>query len=133
MTHAQQRLSLIENVDPADTAGIDEIDKRTQAFLHGLDQEGTGADQFGELRVWEMYSEDEYKPYTRSRDALGTIWPKGWLFGTTIGSMDYNKFYCVGFKHEQWNTKVSGAELGTKELAELHAILQAIEYERGER
>ncbi len=75
--------------------------------------------------------------YTRSRDALKSIRPKGWYIGgifdeTSIGQFDtgYNFVLRNGLAEEVECQHFRSYRHATEELAELHAIIQAIEYER---
>jgi hypothetical protein len=79
--------------------------------------------------------------YTRSRDALKAIRPKKWCF--TVRGLQYNKkSFASAISQEyteadDWGEGIISKvpvefaiECATEELAELHAIIQAIEYER---
>lgn len=127
---------MIEEVDPADTAKLDEIDARVKRWI-GWD---CGGGEWSQGFFNEKYKSGwrpEYK-YTRSRDALKVIRPDGWLF--VIQSSGFVQ--AIGkdiIYHEpevnlkEYNTLQSPSNnLPTEELAELHAIIQAIAYERGE-
>ena len=106
MNAAETILKMIEAVDPADTATMREIDERVFAFLNELDF------------ILDNMSATKY---TRSRDALCSIRPEGWYFA----------IFSTGVARA-WKSKndqpleTIGA---TEELAELHAIIQAIAYE----
>lgn len=114
---AQEILKLIEEVDPKDTAKLDEIDARVWCYLNNQDQEST---EFGVPR-W-MYAVRS-KPYTRSRDALKAIRPEGWrVFNLSEGDM-------FEFDLGKTNARVFRGQAITEELAELAAIIQAINYE----
>lgn len=67
--------------------------------------------------------------YTRSRDALKSIRPEGW--GFSISHLNAVVAYRIndtgGFDYALQTQK-----LPTEELAELHAIIQAIEWERSQ-
>jgi hypothetical protein len=118
-------LILIETVDPFDSAAMDEIDARVHSFRHGLlfmgmSETGTG---FIYCRGRAYGFLETPNQYTRSRDALKAIRPAEWFphliknpFGTWYG--DNN------------NGDYPSPALPTEELAELHAILQAIAYDR---
>ena len=122
---AAEILKMIEVADPADTAKLDEID-----------------------RLFERYkTPGRHKivppKYTRSRDALKQIRPEGWTFSM----LHQSGYLAVSHKHIK-RTHIDGlgneypeyVQVGTpalsdtapktEELAELHAIIQAIEYER---
>lgn len=133
-------LKMIETVDPNDTAKMDEIDARVWCYLHqhtyiGMD-EGSGFSI-------KYRHKDGYETasilfgiikYTRSRDALKAIRPEGRFFEITKYPSAAS-FASDGF-HARWY--VDGRlqpqpELPTEELAELHAIIQAIAYERAQK
>lgn len=71
--------------------------------------------------------------YTRSRDALKSIRPEGWLpFCGNRHKLNGDKPFYFGFIHpkQKIGSQVISEDLPTEELAELHAIIQAINYER---
>jgi len=134
----QELLKLIENVDPADTAKLDEIDARVDAylgeknFIEVIDKHRDGS------VIWQsdepagpvnkLYSA---MPVTRSRDALKAIRPEGWVVAGGTSRAGYIEFMtentCDLKNYEAFRSR----RCKTEELAELHAILQAIDYERG--
>ena len=107
-------LKMIEEVDPADTDKLDEID----------------------VLVYEYISDIGYRPstsfpYTRSRDALKAIRPEGWYIKLDIFSVPGKpKWTCECFNLTEGAGCFLSPVLPTEELAELHAIIQAIEWER---
>ncbi|MDP9196108.1 MAG: hypothetical protein M3O22_04975 [Pseudomonadota bacterium] len=108
---AQKILDLIEAVDPEDTEKLDEIDRLVREYVNLLDE-------------WPP----EFPEYTRSRNALKAIRPEGyWPI----------KLFKDGhvFRFELTNGRKipSSAWLPTEELAELHAIIQAIAHEMGQK
>ena len=115
-------LKLIENVDPEDSAALDEIDYRVFKFIHG------------------RAVPNRARRYTTSRDALKSIRPEGYTIWCLEGpnplltkEKSAAGWHCSLLKEAQWSSPHVDSEfLPTEELAELHAILQAIEYERGE-
>lgn len=135
---AKKILALIETVDPADTAKLDEIDAQFICWRDGAEYIGNDGHQF----FWKIANGGLGKTwlsqcrYTRSRDALKAIRPKGWHYecnkicnGTFWAAL--HKQYPIadtgdydGHSCEAWYAK-------TEELAELHAIIQALAYERG--
>lgn len=147
----KQILELIENVDPSNTDALDEIDARVWCWLD--DKEYAGQDKLGN----QIYKEREgcfpmvgcgsfeagnVKQYTRSRDALKAIRPEGWR----ICIEDFSSFKCTlmpydsGFEPDPnnyeiiWDDPASKVGKGkTEELAELHAVIQVIEYERNQK
>jgi len=142
MTDADAILKLIESADPNDSAALDEIDARVWVYVvepclkfshfdgchpHYFCERGKGPYKLGG-------SGSKAPRYTRSRDALKSIRPKEWLFDV------YRETF-----EDKWNCKIwtTGQEfdekypslarkLPTEELAELHAIIQAIQHERGQ-
>ncbi len=159
-------LKMIEEVDPSDTAKLDEIDARaccylnttyTQKFMRMINRCGKHGDGF-EYKYYSNIGGVEKKGirdqnlcirFTRSRDALKAIRPEGWFleskwltgnkgkpFGQKNG--DIWKALASGYSYEgsygeigSITRSVRSSALPTEELAELHAIIQAIAYERG--
>jgi hypothetical protein len=130
MTPASDVLRLIETVDPVDTAKLDEIDARVWCWLSDCDFGGGDFDNgitfkaipqrgapafFKSLPPWEKY--------TRSRDALKAIRPEG--FFPNISRSPKGNYCCSSSFYD-----FEAPFLPTEEIAELHAIIQAIEYER---
>lgn len=141
MTAAQNILDMIETVNPNNTNALDEIDARVWCWLNNWTFSfiGSRKEPYGFIAKQDHdgpVCEDVPKAqYTRSRDALKSIRPEGWHY-------ECNKI-CNGTywaaMHEETSEGVSGDEEGesfqawylkSEELAELHAIIQAIEYER---
>lgn len=121
--NAQKILELIENVDPADSAAMDEIDREAWYYI-------TRPKKEDQIRKGYVFRPAAPK-YTRSRDALKAIRPEGWLF--TVGILSYDRIISMGHRpNEGYADKytVASEELPTEELAELHAIISAIEWER---
>lgn len=126
----EEILKMIETVSPDDTVKLDEIDARVQCFLHPCRPDWIGYEDGmavvtsphgGKIRLIKA------KEYTRSRDALKAIRPEGWDFIDVSG----------GFNHNAWTCQINMGPfttekqtLPTEELAELHAIIQAIAYEK---
>jgi len=102
-------LTLIEKVDPADSAGLDEIDEAVEGVITG----------------WAIIRHTPQ--YTRSRDALKYIRPKEWLFDISAGRARYK---CFATPPNGDDAEIT-ASAPTEELAELYVILSAIEHERG--
>lgn len=140
MTAATEILKLIETVSPDDAAGLDEIDFHVEKYL-------------GNKPYYQGF-----KKYTRSRNAIKNIRPllidggvinsleiiKGWgLTGAREKECreecgQYQAILSYRTACEKDGKKVFGrrsfwssARLATEELAELHAVIQAIEFERG--
>src|SRR5262249_23630579 len=70
--------------------------------------------------------------YTRSRDALKAIRPEGWFIGN-MREYASREFMCGLYQRSSAEMEIVSGDLPTEELAELHAIVQAIEYERRNR
>lgn len=111
-------LEMIEKVSPEDGATLDEIDALARIYIHKLDEFKTT------LGIAQKY--------TRSRDALKAIRPEGWdLMLDTHWGTPYAKLYRRLIDPTNPISEVAfSPALPTEELAELHAILQALEYER---
>lgn len=111
----QPILTLIEQVDPSDTQALDDIDARCR-------------DYFGH---------SSGLPYTRSRDALKTVLPNWRL--EVVYYNDTNDRLQIRYHRAPYNytnPHVMSPLLPTWELAELHAIIQALAFDRdlyGER
>lgn len=142
---SKEILELIENVDPSDGDKLDLINARVFCWLEGLTLESYDNVEYGYFTVKE--NDDEYSlcdiefsdgqgDYTRSRDALKSIRPEGWILNDVLydfNSKDEVTRYCRIFVRKPYrnrDVKIRGAFLPTEELAELHAIIQAITYER---
>jgi len=149
-TKAETILKMIEEVDPNDTAKLDEIDARMHIFFwpshlhpapsvdqlikaHYDDIMGGWEDSEGNERLTKVF---ELTLYTRSRDALKAIRPKGWwirdcerLSDFVAGSEGRNYYIALRCQTEN-KIKTVHAYAISEELAELQAIIQAIEYER---
>lgn len=154
-TEAQKILWMIENVSVDDAGALDEIDARFYAWFKCVQyatHEGSGLDYgdcYGRPLYTKLYTKPKkeqrngyasVKPYTRSRDALKSIRPEGWCFEMGFTWPDVGN----EFTYKAFNRKLGleddcegrlcdiclTANCVTEELAELHAIIQAIEYER---
>jgi hypothetical protein len=131
-------LRLIERADLADKTKLNEIGARVWCFIR--------CEEFGfwEFRsdYWEMHTKsgvdvdlnlEDIRRFTCSRDTLKDIRPTGWAFYLdNFGQIDgvpFFEFECSrGVQPE--GRRIRSAACATEELAELHAIIQAIEYER---
>ena len=144
---AETILKMIEEVDPADSETLDEIDARVWCWKDGRFFEFI--EQTPDLGKIFHYKHDEkhrggsfgnlsgLPKYTRSRDALKSIRPESYEFVSIVTQ--------EGACCEIWfdnRTNVRGPKEGeelespllpTEELAELHAIIQSIQYEREEK
>jgi len=126
---AKKILAMIEAVDPADTKTLDEIDALVSVYIDKPQAEYDRA--FGY----------DPKQYTRSRDALKAIRPKGWKV-TMLHSVPIDGFQFKmqdrmdtpngDAKHIEspWHRRFDPCDGYTEELAELHAIIQAVDFER---
>jgi len=127
---AQDILKMIEEVDPSDTAKLDEIDARVH---HLLVTTRLGSNLPCDERWFKARKKNGDCPqYTRSRDALKTIRPDGWSPSFRAMTHDIERdLYCSELMTQDgW---VQSKFVPTEELAELHAILQAIAYERSQK
>lgn len=130
MSDVQAILQMIETVDPADTAKLDEIDARVHCFLKGKDYERHFTGKFFGLST-KAWGDDEVftniVKYTRSRDALKAIRPEGWRFNVWH---EYDGSFNYAASRETPAKEILRHSMKTEELTELHAIIQAIDYER---
>lgn len=136
MNDATKILEMIEAVDPVDTDMLDEIDARVCAFLKfhdGFKVSFAGGSIYYRHNSWEPESRtqllhlfDNFQ-YTRSRDALKEVRPVGWFF--QLVPCANGKWMCDSNYYEPFKA-IHVHPLPTEELAELHAIIQAIQYER---
>lgn len=136
-------LKLIESVDPSDTAKLDEIDARVWYYVEGHEwypdcevlrtEPPSGVVLLQKNRESITRFPSRIRKYTRSRDALKAIRPKGWDYncGRRMGAFDVGENYLAWFRGE--DRSAHSKPLPTEELAELHAIIQAIAHERGEK
>lgn len=140
MTEAQKILDLIETVDPADSEALDEIDARVWCWLNGeeFDFDPKWA------KTWRQKNRPQ--PYTCSRDSLKSIRPEGWKFtvrpvcAVEPWTLRYFCSCCKPVWDKEKNVREdihhiydANKSLPTEELAELHAIISAIQYEREEK
>ena len=118
MTDAQTILEMIEAVDPEDSETLDEIDRVVFWFERELDA----------VAITITVPRNSIPRYTRSRDALKAIRPEGWVVSSVSKA---NDCFCT-FYRTNTGIEFKVGSLPTEELAELHAIIQALEYERRE-
>jgi hypothetical protein len=132
MTEADKILKMIKAVDVNDTDTLDEIDARVWCYDNNEPFDDKRIDRAGHHLMYAVNTVDSYfavipRP-TRSRDALKSIRPEGWTIKL------YNYYDDTPINHHcamQKSTKHFVANnLPSEELAELHAIIQAISYER---
>lgn len=146
MTEAKKILELIESVDPADSAALDEIDVLSHIFAKNWECDGVvniKANDRGSGGI-DYYLKDNNHAfggqnlhlklkYTRSRDALKSIRPEG--FWCEFKKADDGDWVGILGKNGGSGGNICKFMSGyrpTEELAELHAIIQAIEYNRGQ-
>lgn len=133
MSEADKILEMIDSVDPNDRDALDEIDWRVDCFL--IERKFTSVKELEDNSSLHfamggiLHSPEKY---TRDRNALKAIRPEHWC--ATIdesGRDNARKWKCflICFLSD-FSTTVKF--LPTEELAELHAIIQAIEYERNQ-
>lgn len=136
MGETRKILDMIEEVDRDDTDTLDEIDARTACYSLGIEY-------LSHARSYDFESDQmaltartpmsivnvTHALYTRSRDALKKIRPDWWRLNTNVWPEGIT---CVLVKMGNCPDMVSPhyGSLPTEELAELHAIIQAIEWER---
>ncbi len=144
MSEAQNILSMIDSVDldhPAAQRCLDEIDARVHCYIRHLEFRGVKPRHPG----WpaEYIVNDNVslpvKEYTRSRNALKNIRPSGWGIWGMNRIITRGKWLCSLYKDDGTLRPVkivsSSSDTDerlhpTEELAELHTIIQAIEYDR---
>ena len=119
MSNQQTILTLLESVQPDDTAGLDEIDARVWKYLHPWSRS-----------IDDIKADPLIEKYTRDRNALKAIRPEGW-FPLVARSFDENTYRLYGYIMCCESGKIDTMPfLPTEELAELHAIIQAIAHDR---
>lgn len=137
MTPAQEILGMIEGVDPNDKIKLEEIDAMVFCYVHHgtlgrINRQHWNGFEFIPVSGKPFIKGFEQKTaYTRSRDAIKSIRPEGWSFSCGWAADENKVLFC-----SSWNNKprhiVLEAHKGlpTEELAELHAVIQAIEHDR---
>ena len=143
-------LTLIENVDPQDNAALDEIDARVWCWLEDCKFKRMLNNKYPTLSAskFSFYEDDQiyYKlvsgiRYCTCRDALKAIRPEGYLFTIqkeyhSVGNTNPTKtinWFCLISSVDRCKIpsfKSDPISMPTEELAELHAIIQAIAWER---
>jgi len=131
-------LKLIESVLPNDTGALDEIDSAVQHFLNP-------GNPFPETKMecYKKFGITNYMfwfEYTRSRNALKAIRPKGLCLCLSLESIHTTKTagfvatmrpeYTKSTRPKIIPMAQRSPPLPTEELAELHAIIQSIQWER---
>lgn len=143
LTDYKQILTMIEQVDPNNPQQLDEIDARVWCFINEKTYlrhtSSEGYDCYGKKNQTGIFIEEHtetdlsrrYVPYshceqyTRSRDAIKSIRPDGWYIQITT---QQDGAYCVIWENIK-SAYLTTPILPTEELAELHAIIQAIAYD----
>lgn len=125
MTPAQEILKLIETVDPTDSAKLDEIDILVYEYLEPVNS------GYPYRIALSLGVPSGLPKYTRSRDALKAIRPEGWSSYGAVHKEMSSFVYYKGVGYERIETDCY--DLPTEELAELHAIIQATEFERTQK
>lgn len=122
-------LQLIESVDVNDTETLDEIDARVACYEHGKEYVSHSINGVNNI---DIITTDNrllgFPRYTRSRDALKQIRPEGWHYHTVASRAEYKR---SAMTNDNITAAAISERLPTEELAELHAIIQAMEWERG--
>lgn len=132
-------LRLIETVSPDDTAKLDEIDARVQAYIighHYINHESTSCHT---SLIYRHRTTNEVlifiaNKYTRSRDALKAIRPEGWMFSVIqilSSEPTFKAEMTIQIANDDFENFTSRFS-PTEELAELHAVIQAISHERNQ-
>lgn len=149
MAEFKKILELIENVDPNDTDALDEIDARVWLWIKNKGEfksiEVTDVDPYDQTYDKFIHIKDPVPSgfgydiskygwwtngvgnYTRSRDALKAIRPEGWQHNSEYYGNDYSFTMKKPYKNGLW---LHSCWLPTEELAELHAIIQVLDFER---
>lgn len=140
MTTAKELLAMIEAVKPDDEEALNEIDFKFDAYQKEITP-------LGNYKAWRKRRELTYSAfrepatstsevfyvsaprYSRHRNALKTIRPEGWQL--SIEQRLYGKWVAELTKVLKGsNPALRSPRLPNECLAELHAIIQAIKWER---
>ncbi len=133
MTDAEKILEMIETVDPADTAKMDEIDARVFCYITEYTYVSSSGKRVlcNPVKIMDDICHEAcivYDEFTRSRDSLKAIRPNSYLSGS-LPSWKNGELEFRGFCENQKYCFDTPFRILTEELAELHCIIQAIEYE----
>ncbi|MBC3540621.1 hypothetical protein ACFSC6_12085 [Rufibacter sediminis] len=132
MTEVKTILNLIETVDPADTAKLDEIDARLWCFVNKWGYSAHKRLIMSDRLAVKVNNKNDWitgiPEYTRSRDALKAIRPKGYELRIYNYANDDEPFVICGMSNEKF--RIATPPLKTEELAELHANIQTIAHDR---
>jgi hypothetical protein len=131
---AEEILKMIEDASPGDADKLDAIDVCVASYLHGKEYAAHRLSGFTAILLTENGEVVAVgSQYTRSRDALKIIRPEGWRLEIqhvrSLSDAGKTKWYSSLISPCS-NYEVNVGPMPTEELAELHAIIQAIEYER---
>jgi len=148
MTEYENILSLIESVDPADIAALDEIDAQVWFYLYGAKEypnctyirrlEGRYLlIKYPDEETKREFAPFQYNPsvqqYTRSRDALKKIRPEGFTFHVDATAPELGITYVFLNDLEEFKGDLYKYHPYGEELSELSAIIQAIHYTRSQK
>lgn len=133
-------LKMIESVSPNDTAKLDEIDARVwcwlnpneiamyyhtaEAYLKGIDITRRGGEKGLSIR---------HKQYTRNRGALKAIRPEGSTFHVDATAPELGIEFVLSVGDKDFKGDIYKYHPYGEELAELHAIIQAIAHNRSQQ
>ncbi|WP_435640344.1 hypothetical protein [Micavibrio aeruginosavorus] len=127
-------LKLVESANSSDTAILDEIDGRFWLYIHHPQLEYLTFDNSrtvfakDESGKFHSFFEAHLAIYTRSRDELKRARPDGWIVTDVSYFSSTGEHTCLMRKKGVAFAYCEHAP--TEELAELHAIVQAIALER---
>lgn len=141
MTNAKNIIKMIATVNSDDDDGLNLIDAHVYVYLNLFEGFRVSIHKDGRSITYRHIS---WKPedqsvlyhlfdkhrYTRSRNLLKSIRPEGWsIYGGFFGKYaEYEAMNITGGK--EMITRFNSGDNLLEELAELHVIIQAIEYER---
>jgi len=126
-------LKLIESVDSDDVGTLDGIDSKVWCWVMSIDKDTTTEPTFSDSDITIERKIRGLPKYTRSRDALKSIRPKGYTYLCGRVRIGQNYWAILKKEKEDIDPVNSPYNLPTEELAELHAVIQAIEYERNSK
>jgi hypothetical protein len=91
--------------------------------------EFTVKERDGHFDIDDRYSDEKIR-YSISRDALKAIRPKRWTFDIYWHEDGVECLAAIGAAYNRNSPLIVAKRFPAEQLAELHAIIQAIEYER---
>ena len=129
---SEELLKMIETVDPEDSTAIEEIEARYICFKMRDVYEGITYDTSTDETPMAKGKNGAYyfKNYATSRDVLKGERPKGWCITNSVWFHPSGNGACSKIRLDYKEIKTP--DLPTEELAEFHAIIQAITYQRNE-